>query len=182
MLTDFTSPWDSVAVSATSFKALWDSNWLYCLYRVKDDSVFTPVAANGRKGAGESDRVEIFFKSDDKMNPYYCLELDAEARVLDYQAAWYHKMNYAWQWPKDQLIIKSSRTGDGCIVEFAISIQSIKHLGLVQHNRLQAGLFRGECSAIIHGRGVFIWITWVKPHSAIPDFHIPQAFGVLALE
>lgn len=200
ILTDFVYPWDSAAAPATSFAALWDGKWLYGLYRVKDDSVITLVRKNDKMEVGASDRVEIFLKKDDAMDPYYCLELDADGRALDYNATYYRKMNYPWSWPEGQLMLKASRTGDGYIVEFAISIQSLRDLGLLQHpgngspahpgdessthpgDRLQAGLFRAECKGMRDGRADLHWISWIRPRTDHPDFHTPSAFGTLILE
>ena len=182
VLTNFTYPWENATAPATSFAALWDGEWLYCLYHVKDDSVITYINKNDKLEAGASDRVEIFLKADDNMSPYYCLELDASGRVLDYAATYYRQMHYNWQWPKGQLIVKTSRTKDGYIVETAISIQSLKALGLLKDNRLQAGLFRAERKGTINGKADLRWISWIKPKSEQPDFHIPSAFGILILE
>ena len=182
VLIDFTYPWESATAPATSFAALWDGEWLYCLYRVRDDSIIVYQNTNDKHEVGASDRVEIFLKSDDNMSPYYCLELDASGRVLDYSAAYYRKMYYDWQWPKEQLIVKASHTKGGYIVEAAISIQSLKALGLLKDNRLQAGLFRAERKGIINGKPDLRWISWINPKSEQPDFHIPAAFGILQLE
>jgi hypothetical protein len=182
VLTDFVYPWDSVAAPATSFAALWDGDWFYGLFRVKDDSVITLVKNNNKMEVGASDRVEMFIKKDDSMNPYYCLEMDADGRVLDYDAFYYRKVNYPWHWPDGQLIIKASRVKDGYILEFAVSISSLKELGLIQDSRLQAGLFRAECKGFVNGRPDLRWISWIRPKSGFPDFHIPSAFGTLILE
>jgi hypothetical protein len=182
LLTDFTYPWDTAAAPATSFAALWDGQWLYCLYRVKDDSVITLVRQNDKMEVGASDRVEIFLKQDDVMNPYYCLELDADGRILDYQAFYYRKMNFLWSWPAGGLKVKASRVRDGYTVAFAISISSLQALGLLQNNRLQAGLFRAECKGMLNGSADLRWISWIMPKSDEPDFHIPAAFGELVLE
>ena len=181
-LSDFVYPWDSAAAPATSFAALWDGDWFYGLFRVQDDSVITLVKDNNKMEVGASDRVEIFLKKDDTMNPYYCLEMDADGRVLDYNAFYYRKMNYPWHWPDGQLIIKTSRIQKGYILEFAISIRSLKELGLLSDGRLQAGLFRAECVGFVNGRADLRWISWIRPRSDHPDFHIPSAFGTLILE
>jgi hypothetical protein len=178
-LTDFVYPWDSAAAPATSFAAVWDGDWFFGLFRAKDDSVITLVKNNNKMEVGASDRVEIFLKKDDTMNPYYCLEMDADGRVLDYNAFYYRKMNYPWHWPDGQLIIKTSRVKDGYILEFAISIQSLKDLGLLSDGRLQAGLFRAECKGFINGRADLHWISWIRPGTGQPDFHTPSAFGTL---
>jgi len=182
LLTDFVYPWDSVAAPATSFAALYDGDWFYGLFRVKDDSVITLVKNNDKMEVGASDRVEIFLKKDDAMNPYYCLEMDADGRVLDYDAFYYRKMDYPWHWPDGQLIIKTSRVKGGYILEFAISIRSLKDLGLLKDGRLQAGLFRAENKGFINGRADLHWISWIRPQTDHPDFHTPSAFGTLTLK
>jgi hypothetical protein len=86
LLTDFTYPWETAKAPATAFAALWDSKWLYLLYRVEDDSVNILVNKNEKREIGASDRVEIFLTRDSSLTPYYCLEMDATGRVLDYIA------------------------------------------------------------------------------------------------
>lgn len=182
VLADFSFPWEEEKAPATSFSALWDGEWLYCLYRVKDDSVITLVKNNNKIEVGASDRVEIFMASDSALTPYYCLEMDSKGRVLDYRAFFYRKMDYAWQWPAKQYVIKTSTVKDGYIVELAISIKSLTELGLLKNKRMLAGLFRAECKSIKDGKARLHWISWIKPKSPRPDFHIPSAFGILVLE
>jgi len=181
-LTDFLYPWETEKAPATSFAALWDGTWLYCLYHVQDDSVITLVKKNDKIEVGASDRVEIFMTRDSAMTPYYCLEMDATGRVLDYRAWYYRKMDYTWQWPQKQFIIKTAASKDGYIVEIAISIQSLNELGLLQNKHLRAGLFRAECKSISNRKADLRWISWVNPNSVKPDFHIYSAFGTLVLE
>ncbi len=182
VLADFNFPWEEEKAPPTTFSALWDGKWLYCLYRVKDDSVITLVKNNNKIEVGASDRVEIFMARDSALTPYYCLEMDSKGRVLDYRAFFYRKMDYAWQWPAKQYIIKTSAVKDGYIVELAISIKSLTELGLLKNKRMLAGLFRAECKSIKGGKALLHWISWIKPNSSRPDFHIPSAFGVLVLE
>ena len=181
-LTQFIYPWEQVESPATSFAALWDDEWLYLRYIVKDDSVIVYVNKNEKLEPGASDRVEIFFNINDSMTPYYCLEMDASGRVLDYKADYYRIMHYDWHWPDGQLKIKTTRTKDGYILEAAVSIQSLKDLGLLQNNRLTAGIFRAECKGFVNGRADLHWISWIKPSATEPDFHIPSAFGTLLLQ
>lgn len=183
LLTDFSFPWEKVPAPATSFGALWDGEWLYCLWKVVDDSIVTPVIKNNKIEAGASDRVELFMTHDSTLSPYYyCLEMDAAGRTLDYRASFYRKMDYSWRWPANQFFIKTAATEKGYTVETAISIQSLSELGLLQNKCLLAGLFRAERKTPEGGMAAFHWISWVKPHAAQPDFHIPSAFGVLVLE
>jgi hypothetical protein len=183
LLTDFSFPWEAEKAPGTSFSALWDGEWLYCLYQVKDDSVITIVNKNNKLEVGACDRVEIFMMRDSTMLPYYyCLEMDATARVLDYRASYYRKMDYGWNWPTGQFKIKTAAVKDGYTVEIAINIHTLRELGLLQNKRLRAGLFRAERKSIKEGTAGIHWISWVKPNSVKPDFHIPSAFGVLELE
>ncbi|MBO9199339.1 MULTISPECIES: carbohydrate-binding family 9-like protein [Niastella] len=182
-LTDFSYPWEQENAPATSFAALWDGKWLYCLYQATDDSIITPVIKNNKMDAGAADRVEIFMARDTTLLPfYYCLEMDAAGRTLDYRASFYRKMDYTWSWPGKQFLIKTATTTNGYIVEIAISIQSLNDLGLLPNQRLLAGLFRAERKTAAGGYNAFHWISWVKPNATQPDFHIPSAFGVLVLE
>lgn len=182
LLTHFLYPWDTVPAPATAFAALWDGEWLYCRFLVKDDTVLIYKKVNAKKEVGASDRAEIFLSTDDTLSRYYCLELDASGRILDYTATYYRNMDYDWQWPKGQLVVKTSPTADGYIVEAAISIQSLKELGLLKEGHLRAGLFRAECKSLRDGRADLRWISWIAPPSVKPDFHIPSAFGMLVLE
>ena len=183
VLTDFTFPWEPEKAPATSFSALWDGDWLYCLYQATDDSIIAPVIKNNKIDAGASDRVELFMARDTTLLPYYyCLEMDATGRTLDYRASFYREMDYAWSWPNKQFVIKTSATITGYIVEIAISIRSLNELGLLQNQRLLAGLFRAERKTAQGGYNSFHWISWVKPTTTQPDFHTPSAFGVLVLE
>jgi hypothetical protein len=113
---------------------------------------------------------------------YYCLEMDATGRVLDYRASYYRKMDYSWEWPNSQFTIKTAKAPDGYTVEIAIGIRSLRELGLLRNKRLLAGLFRAERKSMKEGTAGLHWISWVNPGSAKPDFHIPAAFGVLVLE
>lgn len=182
-LSDFSYPWEKETPPKTSFKALHNNDWLYCLYTVYDDNINVYVKTNDKSEVVSSDRVEIFFRKDDRMSPYYGLELDAHARILDYEAEYHRKFNDKWSWPAGQLIVKSSRTKYGYIVEIAIGKKSLTQLGLLKNKQLEAGLFRANCLEINPGDESNIkWISWMKPASKTPDFHIPSTFGLLILE
>jgi Carbohydrate family 9 binding domain-like len=181
-LTDFIYPWENEKPPLTSFKALHSKDWLYCLYKVKDEHIRVYVAKNEKSEVVSSDRVEIFFKKDDLLSPYYGLELDPLGRIYDYQVEFPRKFNETWSWPAGQLVVKTSRTKDGYLVEIAISKSSLRQLGLLKNKTVQAGLFRAECVELVGKEATFKWISWVKPKSATPDFHISSSFGILLLE
>lgn len=181
-LTDFTLPWNDDEPQQTSFRALWSPNDFYFLYQVLDDDIVAPGKDGDKLGVLPSDRVEIFFKSEGAMDPYYCLELDPRNRVLDYIAKLYRETDFEWSWPAGQLEIKTSQTTNGYMVEGRISLSSLSELGILKDHEMEAGLFRGD---YFHTSGVetdVLWITWIVPDSEKPDFHIPSAFGKLILE
>jgi hypothetical protein len=180
-LTEFEYPWENKRSSTTSFKALHNKAWLYCLFEVQDPDVKVYVVKNDKLEAINSDRVEIFFRKDQQLTPYYCLELDANGRILDYEAEYHRKFNPVWSWPAGELIVKASRTKSGYNVEVAIQKESLIKLGLLKNNKLEAGLFRAECLSLEGDSATMSWISWLKPTSETPDFHIPSAFGTLVL-
>ncbi len=181
-LTDFIYPWENETPPLTSFKALHNKEWLYLLYRVKDDHINVLVKTNEKSEVISSDRVEIFFRKDDQMLPYYGLEMDPNGRVFDYLAEYHRKFTSTWSWPAGELIIKANKVADGYTVEVAISKKSLKQLELLNGNRIEAGVYRGECVEITEDNSKIKWISWVRPDSATPNFHIPSSFGVLMLE
>jgi hypothetical protein len=91
-------------------------------------------------------------------------------------------VNGDWSWPAGQLIIKTSRTSDGYVVEVAISKSSLNQMGLIKGKTMEAGLYRGNCVSLVGNQATFKWISWIKPDSEKPDFHIPSSFGVLSLQ
>lgn len=182
ILTDFGYPWESEAPPPTTFRALHDDQWLYCLFEVKDEKVHILRDKDHKSEVASSSRAEIFFRIDERLSPYYCLEIDPIARVFDYKATYHRNFDLTWSWPQGHLIVKSDRTADGYTVEIAVSKASLKELGVLRNNMLEAGLYRGDCSPRSEGEYDFKWISWVRPDSKTPDFHIPSSFGVLRLE
>ncbi len=181
-LTDFSYPWRKETAPQTSFKALYNETHLYFLYRATDPDIITKERGLGERDAVDSDRVEIFFKANDEMNPYYALEMDALGRVLDTEARFHRNIDYDWDWPEGQLLLKASTDSKGYWVEGSISFQSLRQLGMYKDdNILKAGLYRGEYVTLPNGKVDTKWISWVMPDSEEPDFHIPSSFGILKL-
>jgi len=181
-LSDFIYPWENKKSTAMTFKALHTRDWFYCLYEVKDDDIKVYVKTNDKSEVARSERVEIFFRKDERLLTYYGLVLDPLARILDYEAEYHRKFNSNWTWPKGKLIVKTDRTNHGYTVEVAIDKESLKSLGLLSGQKIEAGIFRAECDDINGSEEGMKWISWLKPNSETPDFHIPSAFGVLLLE
>lgn len=182
VLSDFMYPWENIKSTSMTFKALHSEDWLYLLYNVKDDDIKVYVNTNDKSEVMRSERVEIFFRKDDRLSPYYGLELDPLARVMDYEAEYHRKFNPNWAWPEEKLIVKTDRTKHGYTVEVAIHKGSLRSLGLLSGKKIEAGIFRAECNDTHGKEGAMKWISWLKPDSETPDFHIPSSFGVLILD
>lgn len=183
-LTDFSYPWRKETPPKTEFKALYDEEWFYFLYRAEDPEIITKSdpTINQEMEVVNSDRVEIFFKKDDQMNPYYSLELDARGRILDTKGKYYRDIDFDWNWPEGHLIVEASMDENGYWVEGKISFESLRQLDMLGEGFLRAGLYRGEYQTLVDGKRETKWISWIKPDSETPDFHIPSSFGVLKLE
>ena len=180
-LDDFTYPWKNMVPSQTIFKASWDDHKFYFRFEVEDDNILTYHDTDHKEEVVYSDRVEIFFKKDDRMSPYFCLEMDAAGRVLDYEAHFYRKVNFSWKWPDNGLSVTATKSAKGYVVEGSIDLASLKALGMLNGNRMLAGLFRGECVGLNGKKAELQWISWVDPETTKPDFHVPSAFGIIEL-
>lgn len=174
-LSAFVYPWDNEIPPAIIFRALYDRKYLYFRFDVIDIDIVVEKETSNKMAVLNSDRVEIFFRSDKEMKPYYCLEMDPLGRVLDYKAEFYRKFDYNWKW--EGITVRSAYTLNGYRVWGSVPLESLRNLKLLSENVIQFGLFRGKCVADNEGNPSFKWISWMRPDSDMPDFHIPSAFG-----
>jgi len=181
-LSDFSYPWENDVPPLTTFKALHNTDWLFLLYATTDENINIYVNKNEKEEVNASDRVEIFLRADDRLDPYYGLEIDPSGRVMDFRVSYHRKFDWNWTWPREDLRIKSSIQPIGYTVEIAISKRSLSTLGLLKDNRIEAGLYRGNCVSLTGSDALLKWISWVRPDSETPDFHVPSSFGLLILE
>jgi hypothetical protein len=182
LLTDFSYPWEDDTPLRTSFKALHDNHSVYFLFDVEDPHVHVEQVTGDKMEVIDCSRVEIFFRKDERLSPYYCLEIDATGRVLDYCGYFHRQFDFTWSWQANSILTSSKRHEKGYIVEVAISKQSLTSLGLLDDSLvLQAGLFRADNTHTVRPREHMRWISWLRPDAATPDFHIPSAFGRLQL-
>jgi hypothetical protein len=178
-LTSFILPWNNEAPPTTIFRALADTKRFYFRFDVIDTNIIVSKDKSGKMAVLDSDRVEIFFRSDEKMALYYGFEMDPAGRVLDYKAGFYRKFDYSWS--LDSVTVRSEYTINGYRVWGCFPLDVLRDLNLLKDNKLQVGLFRGKCIAEAGGAVSFKWISWVRPDSETPDFHLPSAFGELRL-
>jgi hypothetical protein len=181
-LIDFNSPWDTKEVKKIFFRALWDTENLFFCFKVEDSEVHIHQSNDTNDSINNSDRVELFFRSDDSMNPYYCLEIDPTPRIMDFIAKPGSNFNFNWNWPSEDIIVKSSIEKTCFTVEGAISIKSLIKLGLLKNGQIETGVYRAKYNKQNNGDYEPTWITWVNPMTETPNFHIASSFGILKLD
>ena len=179
-LENLTCPWTEKKVPSTFFKAFYDGEYLHFRFDAEGPAPLIYEKANHKLEVVHSERVELFFRSDEKMNPYYCLEMDPKGRVLDYEAHYYRDFNREWTWPHD-LNIQADINKKGYSLEGQIALKTLEDLGLLKNHIIEAGVYRGHCTEIVDDKGHITWMTWVNPGTASPDFHVPSSFGVFKL-
>jgi hypothetical protein len=182
VLTDFCSPWSTEKGKEVTFKALWDRENLFFNFTVLDTEIHIEKKDDSFECIGNSDRVELFFRSDAAMNPYYCLEIDTRARIMDFIAYPDKNFDFNWNWPKNGLLVKSFVKANSFIVEGSISIESLKSLNLLKNNRIETGIFRAKYIKNQNETVTPNWITWINPNTKTPNFHIASSFGALILK
>ena len=181
ILTDFGSPWCDPPDTATEFRALWDDESIYFMFQVFDTSIHIDKKSTGNESINVSDRVELFFRRDDSLDPYYCLEMDPTPRIMDFKAFPNRVFDFNWNWPENNLIVKSHSDSKGFIVEGSISRASLEKLHLIQNNKIETGIFRAKYVKVDASVYEPIWIAWVDPKTETPNFHIASSFGTLIL-
>ncbi|MEL6671333.1 MAG: sugar-binding protein [Bacteroidota bacterium] len=178
LLTDFVFPWEQKQPPATRFKAWYTPEHLYFFFSVEDLDVVLAAGNSEAEAAVQSDRVELFFACNDSLNPYYALEMDPRGWVFYSRGTFYRQLDTDWRWPG--LIVEGKLVAGGYEVRGSIPMASLDSLNLWQDEAqtqwkvavLRAEFSHGETGDIQHS-----WISWQRPDSPHPDFHIPSAFG-----
>ena len=179
--TDFTFPWQEREAPATEFRALTDATHFYFAFRVEDTDIVIDIDiddGDDEEAVARGDRVELFFASDPELRDYICFEIDPNARVLDYRAAYYREFDRDWHVP--ELVVAAVLIETGYVVEGRLPHAALRNAGLatlVDDGKVLTGVFRAEYSHRDAGEPLAEWISWVTPSSEEPDFHIPSAFG-----
>lgn len=200
----FILPWQQTIAPTTEFRALWDGRNVYFSFRVYDSDIVLREQLRDKMDAVFEDRVEVYLGpgSDDELKEYFCFEIDARGRVLDYRATYPKQFDFKWAFPG--LEVKASTFRGGYEVEGRIPITSFEAIGLgtIQSGaKLRCGLYRAEFSSDRSGRprdqretqhwlgrqieGLMplkAWICWMNPGTSEPDFHAPAAFGWLEFQ
>jgi hypothetical protein len=181
VLNDFCSPWDAEKPAEIQFRTLWDGVHLFFCFTVFDSEIHIEKTDDSVDSIGNSDRVELFFRPDASLNPYYCMEIDTEARIMDFIALPNKNFDFDWKWPEHDLVVQSSRDDKSFTVEGQISIESLQRFNLIKENTIETGIFRAKYVEKDHLNFEPTWISWVNPNTETPNFHTPSSFGELIL-
>ena len=100
---------------------------------------------------------------------------------MDFIAYPNRNFDFNWNWPKEDILVKSEIKEDYFIVEGAISLVSLKKFDLIKNNKIETGVFRAKYNEQKDGDFEPTWISWVNPNTETPDFHTATAFGILHL-
>jgi arylsulfatase A-like enzyme len=181
LLSDITAPWNDSLTFVNEFKALHNEENIYFSFVVKDDDIHLENNYEDEESnAVRSDRVELFFRRPYHLSPYYAFEMDAQSRLFDSRGLFYQRIDSSWDIDENEFRIQTSFTDSGYILEGMISKKVLKELDLVgSDGSITTGIFRGN----YHSDSDKVeWISWVKPTSDKPDFHIPSSYGKMILE
>ena len=181
VLDDFNSPWDTKKVKNITFKALWDTENFFFCFTVEDSEVYIDTTDDTISSINNSDRVELFFRTNMLLDSYYCLEIDPTPRIMDFKARPNKQFDFSWYWPKKDISIQSYIQNEFFTIEGAISLDSLKALNLLNNNKVEAGIYRAKYRQEQNGSYDPTWITWIDPNTENPNFHVPSSFGTLKL-
>lgn len=181
-LTDFSSPWDDKPIKKIEFKGIHNLEKIFFLFKVHDSQIHIHPSDDQNDSINNSDRVELFFRTDEALSPYYCLEIDPTSRIMGFKARPNKAFDFNWNWPSKEIEVKSSIEANHFSVEVAISIESLIKFGLLKNGKIETGIYRAKYNQYLDGNYESTWITWVNPNTETPNFHTSTSFGILNLE
>ncbi len=181
-LTDFSLHWESVSAPRTGFRGLHDGSFLYFCYEAVDTNLVLWETVAEEMDVVYEDRVELFFTPDRRMAPYYCFEIDPLGRALDNSGSLGKPIDPGWNCTG--LLLAGTHGPESYTVEGRIPLASLAEIGVYRPGEpMLTGLFRAEFNGTGKPRSPDMhWISWIRPDSDRPNFHIPSAFGCFVFE
>jgi len=88
-----------------------------------------------------------------------------------------------WNWHCDTLKLNPIIDGNRYRVEGSLPLATLRELDVLKPGATEffAAVYRAEFSHRPDGTVHQGWIAWVDPRSEIPDFHVPETFGIFEL-
>ena len=147
------------------------SDRLFFNFEVEDSTLALSGRFDSERAVDDEDRVEIFFSPDRSLRKgYYCAEIDAGGRVMDYRAEFYRNFDFGWGF--STLQTDAMVTAWGYRVSGSVSRAELEGLGIDLNGGFFLGAFRGDRLP----DGMIEWYSMVPQDVSEPDFHVP---GVL---
>lgn len=184
-ISDFTFPWADKPAPRTAVEAYTADERLHFVFTVDDSDIVYNETWSGEETLNGEDRVEVFFAKDAQLGQYWCVEIDSAGRVHDYKASHYRKFDNTWNCPG--LKTSAERTATGYKVMVSVPLATLSELlgePVKEGTELRIGFFRAEfygTDSATHGSANDNWLSWVRPETEKPDFHVPSAFRLWAV-
>ncbi len=178
-LNDFILPWEKAKPQSTVFRAFFDNENFYFSFQAVDTTLVVLDSIKKEEDIENEDRGEIYFAQDSTLaNPYYCAEIDAKGRVLDYKARYHRQFDFSWNWPEIKTAARI--TNNGYVIEGYIPIKVLKQLGFKINGKgtiLHVGVYRADFEMTSTKELVPHWQAWIDSDVNEPDYHVPASFG-----
>lgn len=164
------APWSGLD-NDTRFCCHSTAERFFFQFEVSDSTLTRTEPFTTERDVDPEDRVEIFFAQDGKLaKPYYCAEIDAEGRVMDYKATYYRAFDFGWNFVTMET--RSMITPWGYRVAGSVSREELESLGMDLTGGFWMGVFQGEAAP---DRDM-LWYSLVPTDDESPDFHQPKVF------
>lgn len=152
----------------TRFSCNANHDRFYFSFDVTDSTMISPTPSDSERVVEDEDRVEVFFSPTMSLrNKYYCAEIDAAGRIMDYKAEYFRKFDFKWNFKTMEA--KGEITPEGYKVSGSVSLQELESLGMDLENGFRMGAYRGDRIA----DGLIEWYSLVPVDVPEPDFHMP---------
>ena len=180
-LTNLLAHWNDNFELQTKFKAVHDESALYFYFNVEDDDIFLEQNFEDEESnAVRSDRVELFLRHPTNVNPYFSFEMDASGRLFDSKGIFDGPIDESWNIDRELFHFETELSETGYVVEGVIQKSVLRELGLISTTgTIAVGVYRGNYHS---DSSTIEWISWIKPESEKPKFHIPSSFGTFIFD
>lgn len=170
ILQGFYAPW-SKKTDDTKFACFISPQYFYFRFWVSDTSLCLNDNYKTKKDVAPEDRAEIFFAPDkDLARPYYCAEIDALGRNMDYSVQYANK-SFHYEWAFNSMQIHHEKDANGYKITGRVLCAELKKLGInLRHFYL--GVHRADFST----DGKVIWYTLLQTNLPRANFHQPATF------
>ncbi len=162
----------------TRARFAWSKNALYALFELEGAGLFVDQSRPThveRERLYEEDCVELFLGHDAANRDHYLeIELGPFGHFFDLEVERGKRYDVAWS-SRPKIATSRDAAAKRASIEVALTAPEITRL-LDTGARLPLGLYRME------GKKPRRYLAWSPTRTAKPNFHVPDAFGVLVLE